>query len=68
MADLDMEVSFFLDYLKIERGCSANTIKGYSHDLLSLKDFLMKKGWGITEQQKVDWNKEFSQKKTTFKP
>ncbi len=52
-----MEVSFFLDYLRIERGCSENTMKGYSHDLLSLRDFLMKKGWGITEQQKVDWNK-----------
>ncbi|MHA2101212.1 MAG: site-specific tyrosine recombinase/integron integrase [Candidatus Kariarchaeaceae archaeon] len=57
MTEQDMEVSFFLDYLKIERGCSENTIKGYSHDLLTLKDFLNRKGWGINEQQKIDWNK-----------
>jgi site-specific recombinase XerD len=30
--DKDMNIDFFLDYMTIERGCSSNTIKGYSHD------------------------------------
>ena len=52
----DMEITFFLDYLTIERGCSSNTIKGYSHDLYRLREFIMEKGWGLDTNQKFSWN------------
>lgn len=56
MTEEDMEISFFLDYLTIERGCSDNTIKGYSHDLYKLRGFLSDKGWGVDVNEKFMWN------------
>lgn len=38
--DNDLSIDSFLSYLTIERGCSDNTIKGYAHDLHTLKKFL----------------------------
>lgn len=49
----DFAIESFMDYLTIEKGCSANTIKGYSHDLYSLLDFLMSKGFEKSEN--FDW-------------
>ncbi len=40
MSDKDFSIDSFLSYLTIERGCSINTIKGYSHDLYALKNYL----------------------------
>jgi len=36
----DYSIEAFMDYLTIEKGCSPNTIKGYSHDLYGLIEFL----------------------------
>ncbi|MHA2170453.1 MAG: site-specific tyrosine recombinase/integron integrase [Candidatus Kariarchaeaceae archaeon] len=41
MIKRDMTIDFFLDYLTIERGCSGNTIKGYSHDLYTLMEYII---------------------------
>ena len=38
----DYSIEAFMDYLTIEKGCSPNTIKGYSHDLYGLIEFLNK--------------------------
>lgn len=51
-----MEVTFFLDHLTIERGCSYNTTKGYSHDLSKLKQFLQEKDWAQDQAEKFNWN------------
>ena len=51
----DFAIQSFMDYLTIEKGCSDNTIKGYSHDLYALMDFLLNKGVG--EPGMFPWEK-----------
>ncbi len=51
----DISIDFFLDYLTIERGCSPNTIKGYSHDLYRLKEHLISQNYGLDQNQNYDW-------------
>ena len=42
--DLDRACDLFLDHLKVERNLSANTIDGYSRDLVRLRRFLDARG------------------------
>jgi len=51
----DFSIQSFMDYMTIEKGCSSNTIKGYSHDLYALMQFLIDKGIGDTDM--FDWQK-----------
>lgn len=51
----DFAITSFMEYLTIEKGCSMNTIKGYSHDLYSLVSYLADKGQ--TQESEVDWTK-----------
>ncbi len=51
----DFAIKSFMDYLTIEKGCSTNTIKGYSHDLESLMDYLTTNGIG--DPKMFPWDK-----------
>ncbi|MCY3411943.1 MAG: tyrosine-type recombinase/integrase [Candidatus Heimdallarchaeota archaeon] len=51
--DKDFFIDSFLSYLTIERGSSENTIKGYSHDLYTLKSFIIDNVLGTNN---FDWS------------
>ena len=47
----------FLAHLEYERGCSINTLKGYSHDLKTLTKFLEERNIPKNERGEIDWTK-----------
>jgi integrase/recombinase XerC len=51
---LDSKVNDFLMYMKIEKGCSNNTIKGYKHDLTTLIGYLCEMK-SAQENEPVPW-------------
>ncbi len=44
----------FLNYLTVEKGLSANTLEAYQRDIQKFKNYLEKKGGGITSFKKSD--------------
>lgn len=48
--DLDRACDLYLDHLKVERNLAANTIEGYSRDLVRLRRFLDERGRARPDQ------------------
>lgn len=49
VTETEDRIAGFLDYLRVEKGLSANTVEAYARDLGKFSRFLEKKGWGLEE-------------------
>ncbi len=54
-SDLPSEISSFLDYVRVEKGLSANTVMAYGRDLAKFAAFLARnrRGWGQAAREDV---------------
>ncbi len=49
VATAEDRIAVFLDYLRVEKGLSPNTVEAYARDLGKFARFLEKKRWGLDE-------------------
>ena len=55
--ELEDRIAGFLDYLRVEKGLTANTVESYARDLEKFSRFLEKNGWGLEDAGPINIRK-----------
>ena len=58
--ELEDRIAGFLDYLRVEKGLTANTVESYARDLEKFSRFLEKNGWGLGDAGPINIRKFLS--------
>ncbi|OFW41770.1 MAG: site-specific tyrosine recombinase XerD [Acidobacteria bacterium RIFCSPLOWO2_12_FULL_60_22] len=57
---MEDRIAGFLDYLRVEKGLTANTVESYARDLEKFSRFLEKNGWGLEDAGPINIRKFLS--------